>query len=142
MRHPATCLPLLALSTLVGATAHAASLDVRVTSIDEPDGYIMLAMFDSADAFDNGGQPVRAVRVAVDGAELRTAFDDLPAGSYAIRLYHDANGNGELDSNMMGLPKEGYGFSNNGGRFGPPAFAAAAFEVVEDGTNSITIKLR
>ncbi|MEO0424779.1 MAG: DUF2141 domain-containing protein [Pseudomonadota bacterium] len=142
MRHTATCLPLLALSALMGTAAHAASLDVRVTSIDEPEGYIMLAMFDSAEAFDNGGQPVRAVRLPVESNELHTTFDDLPAGNYAIRLYHDANGNGELDSNMMGLPKEGYGFSNNGGRFGPPPFEAAAFEIAEDGTNSITIKLR
>ncbi|MEM9387856.1 MAG: DUF2141 domain-containing protein [Pseudomonadota bacterium] len=142
MRHATTCPPLLALSALVSASVHAASLDVQVTSIDEPKGYIMLAIFDSAEAFDNGGQPMRAVRVAVEGSELRTAFDDVPAGTYAVRLYHDANGNGELDTNMMGLPKEGYGFSNNGGRFGPPAFNAAAFEVTEDGTNSITIKLR
>jgi uncharacterized protein (DUF2141 family) len=72
----------------------------------------------------------------------RGSFDDLPPGRYAIKLYHDANGNGELDTNMMGLPTEAYGFSGEGGSMGPPPFEKAAFEVVAGENNAVTVRLR
>jgi uncharacterized protein (DUF2141 family) len=59
---------------------------------------------------------------------------------HAVKLYHDANGNGELDRNMLGLPSEGYGFSNNGGRYGSPAFEEASFTI--DGDTRISVRLR
>jgi len=132
--------------SMVGAvlisTAGAATLDVSVTGIDPHEGAVMLAMFDSESAFDGDGAPVRSVRIPVEGDEVAVSFDDLPAGRYAIKLYHDANGNGALDTNPMGLPIEGYGFSGDGGRFGPPAFDEAMFEVHDDADNAIVIRLR
>ncbi|MEM8983431.1 MAG: DUF2141 domain-containing protein [Pseudomonadota bacterium] len=133
-------IPVMAL--LAASNIEAASLDVEITAIDKPEGFIMLAMFDSAEAFDEGGKPVRAVKLPVDSETVEARFDDLAAGKYAIKLYHDANGNGEMDSNMLGLPVEGYGFSNNAGRFGQPPFVDAAFEVVEDADNATTIRVR
>ncbi|MEM7763723.1 MAG: DUF2141 domain-containing protein [Pseudomonadota bacterium] len=128
----------LALSTV----AHAASLTITVTDIEEPEGFLMIAIFDVADAYDNGGEAYDGLRIPVDAAEVSTTIEDLPEGQYAIKLYHDANGNGEMDTNMMGLPVEGYGFSSNKGRFGPPPFADAMFEVSEDADNQVVIKLR
>ncbi len=137
------------LVTLVGfgafASLHAepsTSLTVAVTAIEEVKGAIMLAMFDTEDAYDGGGPPVKAVKIEVTGEQVSVSFDDLPAGRYAIKLYHDANGNGELDSNAFGLPTEGYGFSGKGGRFGPPPFDKAAFDVAEGEDNSVSIQLR
>lgn len=140
-RKTLTTLAALGLTFAAGA-AHAATLTVAVTGIEKVEGAIMLAMFDAAEAYGGAGAPVRSVRIPVSGAEVTTTFEDLPAGRYAIKLYHDANGNGEMDTNMVGLPIEGYGFSGNGGRFGPPAWDDAAFEVSEDGGNTISIRLR
>ena len=57
-------------------------------------------------------------------------FDDLPSGTYALALIHDENGNGKLDT-MMGIPKEGFGFSKNPAiRFGPPSFKSAGVVIV------------
>jgi uncharacterized protein (DUF2141 family) len=53
---------------------------------------------------------------------------ELPFGEYAIKIYHDENGNDELDTNFLGIPKEGVGFSNNpSARFGEPGFDEAKF---------------
>jgi uncharacterized protein (DUF2141 family) len=55
-------------------------------------------------------------------------FPNVPAGTYAISVFHDENGNGKLDTNWLGIPREGVGASNNPKpRMGPPKFAAAEF---------------
>ncbi|MEL7312374.1 MAG: DUF2141 domain-containing protein [Pseudomonadota bacterium] len=139
----ATTTMALCTALLFSANAIAADLKVDVTDIEEVSGNIMLAMYDNADGFDEGKtEPVHATAIPVDAETVTITIEDLAAGDYAIKLYHDANDNGEMDQNMMGLPIEGYGFSGNGGRFGPPAFSEAAFSVAEDQDNTVTIKLR
>jgi uncharacterized protein (DUF2141 family) len=69
-------------------------------------------------------------------------IQDVPAGDYGIALYHDANGNGKMDRNAMGLPAEDYAFSNNAlGNMGPPSFEQARFPVPQAGT-TVTVSLR
>ena len=68
-------------------------------------------------------------RMNATKGDLKIVIHDLPAGEYAIASYHDENGNGKLDTNALGLPEEGYGFSNDArGMFGPPKFSEAVFE--------------
>ena len=53
----------------------------------------------------------------------------VPPGRYAVQAYHDANGNGDLDQGIFGIPKEGLGFSNDAmPRLKKPKFAVAAFD--------------
>ena len=67
---------------------------------------------------------------------------DLDPGVYAVAVYHDLNGNGELDRSTIGPPDEPWGFSNDArGTFGPPKFDKAAFEIAP-GEVAIEIKLR
>lgn len=74
--------------------------------------------------------------------EVRFAFDGLLPGEYAIRCFLDENGNGELDTNLFGFPKERYGFSNNWRPvIGPPSFRDLAFRVASDVTD-LTIEVR
>ncbi len=62
-------------------------------------------------------------------------------GTYALALLHDENGNGEMDSNFLGLPQEGYGFSNDAKVFlGPPSFEAASFKL-GPGRGAITLSV-
>ncbi len=57
----------------------------------------------------------------------------LKAGKYAVRYYHDENMNGKMETNLVGKPTEGYGFSNNvTGKFGPPEFEKWLFEIKGD----------
>lgn len=74
-------------------------------------------------------------------AKVVLVYRDLPPGRYAVSLFHDENGNGKLDTNVVGMPTERYGFSRDArGRMGPPSFADAAVELTGDAT--ITVRLR
>ncbi len=76
-------------------------------------------------------------------APVSQACFDLPGpGVYAVAVYHDANGNRDFDRNAVGMPTEGFGFSNDAPtRFGLPSFDAVRFNV-KAGDNTIRIKLR
>lgn len=70
----------------------------------------------------------RRITVATTAAQT-LRFEGLPSGDYALALIHDENGNGKLDT-MMGIPREGFGFSRNPAiRFGPPKFSEARISV-------------
>ena len=68
-------------------------------------------------------------------------FDGLPSGTYALALIHDENGNGKLDT-VLGIPREGFGFTNNPAiRFGPPSFKSAGVAIVSGETDErVTVK--
>ena len=76
------------------------------------------------------------------GEPFTVAFDNLPPGTYAVGAYHDENGNGDLDTNLLGLPIEGYALSN-GVRaiLAPPRFTDAAF-TVGGGDKPIALHIR
>ncbi len=130
------------LGTFVSHAANAAELDVSVTDIERAEGTSVMALFDSETAWKGNGKPVRTAKVDVSGDAVSVRFDDLPAGRYAIRLFHDENSNGKMDTNAVGIPKEGYGFSGKGGLFGPPKFKKASFEIDDGETNALVIRLR
>ena len=74
----------------------------------------------------------------VDGKAIVT-FENIPAGSYGVLLFHDANGNKKMDFEPNGMPKEMYGVSNNAMSFGPPMWSNAKFEVAAE---PITLEIR
>jgi uncharacterized protein (DUF2141 family) len=68
-------------------------------------------------------------------------FRDLKPGKYAVRYFHDEDLSGVMETNMLGIPKEGYGFSNNAaGPFGPKPFKEWLFDLEKN--KSITIETR
>jgi len=117
------------------ASASEPGVTVTIMDIETPEGFMMIALFDEAGW---GKEAIEAVRLPVSGDSFSTILV-LPApGKYGIRVFHDVDGNGELNSNMIGLPTEPFGFSNNAPpRFGPPSFADAAFDVDENGATQI-----
>lgn len=88
----------------------------------------MACLTDRPDSFPNCRKDPQARKlVAPAGSVVELDFGQVPAGRYAISLFHDENGNGKLDRSLM-MPREGYGFSRNAPvRMGPPSFASAAF---------------
>lgn len=100
-------------------------------------GEIVVAVFDSEDAWRTRREPIRTMRVRAGQTAVLT---DLPAGRYGIMAFLDANGNGRLDTLPIGLPTEPYGFSQNArGRFGPPSWSAAAVEVGDDRARQVIV---
>jgi uncharacterized protein (DUF2141 family) len=118
----------------------AADLTINVTDIEPQQGTLRLSLFDSADSYSTGATPRFSAMQRVDRTSTKVTIHELPSGRYAVKLYHDENNNGQLDSNALGMPSEGYGFSNNAGRFGPPSFDDAAVEL--DHSRSIEIRVR
>jgi uncharacterized protein (DUF2141 family) len=99
-------------------------LSVEVTNIKNTSGNIMIGLFDTEETFLKKaviGQTTKA-----RDEKIVVTFKNVPKGEYAISVIHDENENGELDSNMFGIPKEGFAFGNNAmGTFGPPSFDKA-----------------
>ncbi len=115
-----------------------ASLDITVKT-DGSGGAAMIALYADAESYGGDGEPARAVRVEISEKVQTVSFDDLQPGDYAIRSYHDRNGDGELNANPFGLPTEPFAFSN-GARpsFGPPGWDAARIEL-KAGDNAETL---
>ena len=127
----------LALLTTLGisiaAPAAAGDLEIRIGGVSDGGGRVMVALFDAAERFMDAETQTAALMLPARKGVVRAVIGDLPAGIYAISVYHDANGNQALDTNLLGMPREGYGFSNDArGIAGPPSFQAAAFEIGAD----------
>ncbi len=121
-------------------SADAADLEVTIQGLRNGDGMMRLALFDKAEEFPRG-QDIRDHDVAAKPGNIVVVFKDLKPGTYALAIHHDENTNSSMDTNFIGLPLEGYGFSNNAPVFfGPPSFEAAAFKV-GDGKSKISLKV-
>ena len=123
----------------ISASASAATVQVTITGVRSDKGVVQVAVCDEAnyrkDCRLTATAPARAGSVTVDVA-------DVPAGTWAVLAYHDENSNKKLDTNFVGMPKEGYGFSNGANsKFGPPSFKEAAMAVGE-GTVPATVALK
>lgn len=137
------CLALLLLISGPGptdGTGEEGRLVVELKGLKSPRGSVALALFDDAESFDSRRDAVRSEFVPLRKKRLRWVVDGLAPGHYALVAYHDRNDNGELDRRAFGIPAEPYAFSNDArGRFGPPGFEAARFEI---GPGSTRVKLR
>ena len=127
-------------AVLCPAAALAGDLTVKVDHIRSDRGAILAALYDSEASFMKQPLARATFKVKAASGEVQYVFHDLPPGKYALAAFHDENENGQLDKNLIGIPQEGYGFSNSMGSARPPGFNQAAFEF--DGTTqSITITL-
>ena len=118
------------------------SLTVNIDDIKEDKGYVLLILFKGEDGFPSESEKA----FAYDGRKVENkkavfVFKDIPEGTYAIAALHDANSNGKLDTNILGIPKEDFGASNDAkASFGPPKYSDAKFNVSSN--KSIRIKMR
>jgi uncharacterized protein (DUF2141 family) len=74
--------------------------------------------------------PIQGKMVKASSESVEVKFEEVRDGDYAISVIHDVNENGELDKTKLGIPREGFAFSNNVmGKKGPPTYQKARFEV-------------
>lgn len=110
-----------------------AGLLLDFKNVPEASGKVMIAVYDSADSFRK--EPV--VRKMVDSTpgQMQVSFPDLQAGEYAVMVFHDQNGDRELNRNMMGIPKEPWsGSLNTRLVIGAPTWDQTRFILPEKGT--------
>lgn len=106
------------------------TLRVVVTGFKNNKGMLGCLLFASAKGFPGKVKlAIQAARSKISKKQGVCLFTNLKSGRYAVTIMHDANNNQKLDTNFFGIPREGYGFSNNAapGMFGPPPFKKAAF---------------
>ncbi len=103
------------------------NLIVRIKGISDDEGKIMIALNNSPENY-RAGAPFRGLAGKISNGMSEVIIENIPFGEYAIKGFHDQNSNGELDSNMLGIPTEGYCFSNNArGNYGPALYKDAKF---------------
>ena len=119
-------------------------IHVTILGIRNSTGAVACALFESPAGFPTEFllEATNIMMIKVRDAQARCDFEDIPPGTYALGVVHDENLNGKLDTNFLGIPREGYGFSNDvKAALGAPSFSAASFTY--DGKNlDMTIRLR
>ena len=140
-------LPIAALGIFVFSSSTQAyensNLSIKIDGIKSQKGQVCFSLFSSSQGFPaNEKKALKSRCVKVADKYIQTNFGKLKAGSYAVAVIHDANADGTLNSNAIGIPKEGFGFSRNPRILtGPPKFGDSAIFVVGPNTN-IYIKLQ
>lgn len=86
-------------------------LTLRVEGVRSADGQLRAELLGRLPGESEAKRVTFAAQDAVRGTNV-IRFPGLPTGEYAVQLYHDENGNGKVDMNVVGVPQEGYGFSN------------------------------
>jgi len=121
--------------------AQTGTITVEISGINEIRGQLIISIYNQADDFPEIGKEYATVTTKVTGNIVTYIFSDIPAGDYAIAMYHDSNNSGEIDTNFLGIPLEGYGFSRNASAvFGAPDFTDAAFKLINHYTAKIILK--
>ena len=109
---------------------------LKITGLRSEKGQVRIAVFNSPEKW-LGEQPTYSSTIKVEGPSVTWKINDVPNGDYGVAVFHDENGNGKMDKNMVGMPLEPYGFSNNVRiNFGPPKWEKSKFSV-----NGLTVEV-
>ncbi len=113
------------------------NLGVTVKGLKNQKGQVCFSLFSSSRGFpSNDKRAVKAQCVKLGDSNVKLNIPSLKAGTYAIAMFHDSNGDGKLNTSAFGIPKEGFGFSRNPRILtGPPKFGDSAVFVVGSSTN-------
>lgn len=129
--------------TLLTAAASAPppTVEVSVTGLRSTKGQLLVCLTTNPKAFPDCSKDKLSVRMAVQAADAGDFVVHAPrAGTYAIAVVHDENGNNKMDVAIF-LPREGFGFSRNPAiTVGPPSFKSASFAVAGDIRQTIKMK--
>lgn len=102
---------------------------VEVEGFRNDKGQVFCALYSSPVGFPKDSRKAIArTKSLISDKRGVCEFSGIEPGTYAVSVFHDENSNGKLDTNFLGIPREGVGASNDAkGHLGPPKFDAAAF---------------
>lgn len=124
------CIPFLLITMGLAAQN---KLTIAVDGVKSSKGEIMVALYTEAAGFLKFDLVYRAEHTKAEKGTTHVSITDLPNGTYAVALFHDANENQKLDTNWLGIPKEAIGFSSARMKtFGPPSFEECSFKLNGD----------
>jgi uncharacterized protein (DUF2141 family) len=118
---------LLGVPTTAGADDAPADIVVDITGLEDDSGVVRCALHTKSDWLDTADAQ-RRTEASPDSGEATCRFEGIEAGTYAVATYHDRDDDGEMDSNLLGIPSEPVCASNNpSASMGPPSFEDAKF---------------
>ena len=117
-------------------------IHLEIETLRNDKGQVVCALYSSSDGFPKENDKALAhVNSPIADKHAVCEFVGVAAGTYAVSVFHDENSNGKLDTNLLGIPREGVGASNDAkGHLGPPKFDAAAFQF-SGGRMTLRIKI-
>lgn len=125
---------MLVLLSLLGESKYAQTTEYTVTisvsGLENTTGDIIVSLYNRGDGFPQEiKKSIKAQKIAATSKPITATFK-VPTGVYAVSVVHDENKNGDMNKNFLGIPTEGYCFSNNAtGFMSPPSFSDASFVV-------------
>ncbi|HEY5284277.1 MAG TPA: DUF2141 domain-containing protein [Polyangia bacterium] len=106
------------------------TITVRIEALRNNNGTVYVSLFDNKKAFGDNKGAVVSVQARPANRTAVVMLDNVAPGRYALSFIHDENDNKKLDTNWIGIPKEGFGYSKDAmGKFGPPKFDDALLDV-------------
>ena len=140
-----TLASLLLLAASGASAAGPGRIDVTVTGVSSASGMVGCALFSSRTGFplESKKHAASTVRVPAVGGVANCSFENLSTGEYAVAVVHDTNGNEQADTNMLGMPTEGVGVSNNVmPKLSPPSFEVSRFVVAAGQPTKLAITMK
>jgi len=128
---------------LAAGTAPALALDIAVSGLRNSNGDVVICIWRVQDkGFPNCGTGQPFKKLMVPATAPRVALTDLPAGEYAVSLFHDERKRGKPETNFLGIPTSGIGLANNPpfGPTNPPTFNKTRVVVPHTGAVDIKVK--
>lgn len=119
-------------------------LSINITGLHSNKGHVLISLFKDGNGYpDEAAKAIRTAKVSITNKSTVISFSGIPSGNYAIAILHDENDDEKMNTNFLGIPKEGYGFSNNAiGTFGPPSFSKASFQYAANQGKVIHIRAK
>ena len=134
----------LAFACELALPAHAQApgkLSVAVNGARNDNGAVRCGLYSSPNGFREPGREMHGAVAHIKNGHATCVFSGIPAGTYAVAVFHAENNETQMETGLFGRPKQGYGFSRNpSSAFGPPGFDSAAFEY-NGGNHSLPVRL-
>jgi uncharacterized protein (DUF2141 family) len=127
--------------TLLYSYLYGADISIEVQNLKNITGKVSIGLYNKSENFPIISKVYKGVHLDIDSDTLFYTFKKIPNGIYAVSVFHDENSNSKLDKNFLGIPKEGYGFSNNAkATLLAPSFNDAKFKISTQTVN-LNIKM-
>lgn len=120
--------------------AQKSTIVVKVYGIENTEGVIQVGLYNNANDFPTYSKVYKGVALKPNKEGVKYTFKNIPAGKYAVAVWHDEDEDKKIDKNFLGAPTENYGFSlNKFGMFGPPKFTDVSFYLSSGSTKTLKI---
>jgi len=128
-------------TTVTGSNA--VLFSVSVVDFANTNGNLRFALYSDEASYDDELNPLIGETLTITSQVLQLQYENIQAGTYAIAVLHDEDGNGDLNTNLLGIPTEGFGFSTNPGiSIGKPSFDDVSFEIDGQNDQEIVVEVK